>query len=156
MKCFFYFGMTFNWPTLGDVSRSYLFLQIGARNLSKKVWPWKVTQSRPNESHTKIKKKYLKNELGPLLICPTITTRNVDLLNFLFGKPSEGFLAEEWYSPPWYMGGGMLCQTRRSLWDHWYFRWWVVSWVMIQENRIRLEPTYSGELYKHRMKFFSS
>ncbi len=38
----------------------------GPHNLSKKVWPWKVTQSRSNEGHTKLKKKYLKNKLGPL------------------------------------------------------------------------------------------
>ncbi len=28
MNVFFYFGMTINWPTLCDVSRSYLFWQI--------------------------------------------------------------------------------------------------------------------------------
>ena len=72
MKCLFFFiWLTLNWPTLGDVSRLYIFWQIirllGARNLSKKVWPWKVTINRSNGGHTKLKKKYLKNKLVPLL-----------------------------------------------------------------------------------------
>ena len=43
---------------------------IGARNLSKKFWPWKVTINRSNGGggHTKLKKKKkLKNKLGPLI-----------------------------------------------------------------------------------------
>ncbi len=59
---------------------------------------------------------------------------------------------EQYYSPPGYMGGGMLRQTTRSLWvvTEWSLFtvwWWVVSWVMLRDNWARLAPIYPGGLY---------
>ena len=64
-KCLF-FGFGRPWPDLlGMVFQGHTFFDrlwpprslLGARNLSKKVWPWKVTKNRSNGGHTKLKKK---------------------------------------------------------------------------------------------------
>ncbi len=70
------------------------FLTNGACNLSKKVWPWKVTQIRSNEDHTKLKKKYWINKLGPLYsyFCKQLHSEFYPCLHVYLNRPDMTLL----------------------------------------------------------------
>ncbi len=89
---FLEFGMTLIWPILGDLSRSNFFWEfantntlddvLSGRNLSKKVRPWNITQSRSSQGQPNPKNKHLILYLWPLFDRPSIITSTWTNIHF--------------------------------------------------------------------------